>query len=676
MKKRAKICFYIFVICAFCALGILGYFVFNDNGDNVMVGSRKFVTFNEVPGAASYSLSVKDSNSQDYTDYVANYRVYKTATKNKGEYSFKIEVLDKNNVKLAQETYIQEITSENKDNNTIDCIIKDYTVDFFNQDGEVIYTRTFLTQTLENQSKKMFCCIVSEYFENLFNKDGKYNIKFSAYDEEGNLIKNFEKDYNYEAYYEQEFERRENFYINGQWYNYIISSEEELERLVWHTILYRKNNVTFYVKTSNITPSNIDSLVFEAINNYPEYDGLNDSYHFAKMQEKIGTLYNFTYYLDEEFTKTFEDLQEKDKYAYDYAIKYKYQKDKNFNVDYVLGQEDLDGRNFAIDNEETDEVLVYNTEQLYMVVQYGAKPIFEDGESVVKTVYENAKTVLQQINNSDYLTDYEKALNIYRYICGNVVYDYVTYNYMDYKNDYTIHNFGNYSCFYLEGVLYDLNNQYAVCDGLAKAYTLLCNIEGINCVKVNGEIIGEGNHAWNKVYLVDNNQNLNGWYCVDTTWGVATYKETDDNNVSSYYEFLTHTYFLEEDIGDRIITFEGEVPDKIKEYNYYENLKYSYGLNSGNFYIESNEELIDIFDYAEYMLLSGKSSIVIEIEIDETYEHLQGSYAGEFILDYNLGILSSQMASRWFEKCGLNSLYSAEWFVFKADNILIFRIYK
>ena len=39
MKKRAKICFYIFVICAFCALGILGYFVFNDNGDNVMVGA-------------------------------------------------------------------------------------------------------------------------------------------------------------------------------------------------------------------------------------------------------------------------------------------------------------------------------------------------------------------------------------------------------------------------------------------------------------------------------------------------------------------------------------------------------------------------------------------------------------------------------------------------------------
>ena len=102
MKKRAKICFYIFVICAFCALGILGYFVFNDNGDNVMVGSRKFVTFNEVPCATSYSVSVKDSESLEYSDYVANYKVTKTATTTKGEYSFKIEVFDSTRYSLEE----------------------------------------------------------------------------------------------------------------------------------------------------------------------------------------------------------------------------------------------------------------------------------------------------------------------------------------------------------------------------------------------------------------------------------------------------------------------------------------------------------------------------------------------------------------------------------------------
>ena len=68
MKKRAKICFYIFIAFAVFALGILGYFVFNNESDNVMIGSRKFVTFNEVPGAITYSLSV-ENNSQNYANY-------------------------------------------------------------------------------------------------------------------------------------------------------------------------------------------------------------------------------------------------------------------------------------------------------------------------------------------------------------------------------------------------------------------------------------------------------------------------------------------------------------------------------------------------------------------------------------------------------------------------------
>ena len=44
-----------------------------------MIGSRKFVTFNEVPGAVTYSLSA-ENNTQNY---VANYKVKKTATENK-----------------------------------------------------------------------------------------------------------------------------------------------------------------------------------------------------------------------------------------------------------------------------------------------------------------------------------------------------------------------------------------------------------------------------------------------------------------------------------------------------------------------------------------------------------------------------------------------------------------
>ena len=96
MKKRARMCIYIFIACAVFALGILGYFVFNDSADNVMIGSRKFVTFNEVPGAASYSVSV--NNSQDY---IANYTVEKQETDKEDQYSFKIEVSLPGGLKLA-----------------------------------------------------------------------------------------------------------------------------------------------------------------------------------------------------------------------------------------------------------------------------------------------------------------------------------------------------------------------------------------------------------------------------------------------------------------------------------------------------------------------------------------------------------------------------------------------
>ncbi|MDE7107440.1 MAG: hypothetical protein K2O39_03875, partial [Clostridiales bacterium] len=83
----------------------------------------------------------------------------------------------------------------------------------------------------------------------------------------------------------------------------------------------------------------------------------------------------------------------------------------------------------------------------------------------------------------------------------------------------------SYSAYYLEGVFGDGTTEFggmaynpnAVCDGMSKAYALMCNIEGIPCVRVVGRagksINTAGGHAWNKVFV-------NGaWYMVDCTWG-------------------------------------------------------------------------------------------------------------------------------------------------------------
>lgn len=67
---------------------------------------------------------------------------------------------------------------------------------------------------------------------------------------------------------------------------------------------------------------------------------------------------------------------------------------------------------------------------------------------------------------------------------------------------------------------------YAVCDGYAMAFDLLCYLSGIECVRVTG-YAGES-HAWNKV-------RVNGsWYNIDVTW---------DDPVSNR-PMLIYDYFL------------------------------------------------------------------------------------------------------------------------------------
>ena len=146
---------------------------------------------------------------------------------------------------------------------------------------------------------------------------------------------------------------------------------------------------------------------------------------------------------NENFTKTYLDLKGEDEAVYLESLESLHTKDTLFKQEYIREESDTP-RTFPIDSAE-NEVVVYNTEQLFMVVQSGAKPKFIEGESdIASQVYENAREILKEINNSDNLSDYEKALNIYRYIVSNIVYDHVLYKYMELKGDFSIRSFGNY----------------------------------------------------------------------------------------------------------------------------------------------------------------------------------------------------------------------------------------
>ncbi|MDE5616344.1 MAG: hypothetical protein K2I78_00985, partial [Clostridia bacterium] len=168
--------------------------------------------------------------------------------------------------------------------------------------------------------------------------------------------------------------------------------------------------------------------------------------------------------------------------------------------------------NFAI-NKVGKQASVRLSEELYLAVERGIRPVPVAG-SAAFTIYEKAKQVLRDIID-DTMNDYQKVHAMYDWLGKYVAYDWEINNKMSgiKPNDAAYNKFYKYRQFYLEGVCVD---RVAVCNGIAKAMSLMCGIEGIACYKIKGSSKGNA-HAWNKV-RVDGN-----WYVVDATWANRTY---------------------------------------------------------------------------------------------------------------------------------------------------------
>ena len=202
---------------------------------------------------------------------------------------------------------------------------------------------------------------------------------------------------------------------------------------------------------------------------------------------------------------------------------------------------------FPIDLAERTESVSY-TDELYFAVEHNTRPIPESG-SAADTVYQKAREALRMIV-TDEMSDVEKAHAIYDWIMWKVTYDTPATE--------VSRNGEAYSAYYLEGVFGDGSTYikdvstgksvayypYAVCDGLSKAYTLMCNIEGVPCVRVAGmagdSLLDAGGHAWNKVYV------NGGWYLVDITWG-----DSQGRIDRTVYELSLHDWlFLTDEQAD------------------------------------------------------------------------------------------------------------------------------
>ena len=113
------------------------------------------------------------------------------------------------------------------------------------------------------------------------------------------------------------------------------------------------------------------------------------------------------------------------------------------------------------------------------------------------------------------LSDYDKVLSVYNYICNTLIYDKSTADY-DLRNIY-----------------YAVMTNHAVCDGYAGMMVYMLNSIDVPAFYVYGEghdESGTESHAW-VCAMLDGN-----WYFFDPTWGDKTEGENG-------YSYIDYSYF-------------------------------------------------------------------------------------------------------------------------------------
>ncbi|MDE6605554.1 MAG: InlB B-repeat-containing protein [Clostridia bacterium] len=254
------------------------------------------------------------------------------------------------------------------------------------------------------------------------------------------------------------------------------------------------------------------------------------------------------------------------------------------------------------------------SDQLFYVLSHGYCPLPVRG-SIAYRIYNKFKEIMRGICD-DRMTDLQKARAIFDWLIINVYYDNnvadTTLPQASYK----------YNAFYLEGVL----NGSAVCDGLSKAYSVMCAIEGIDCVRVTGTLKdakeGDAGHAWNKIQI------MGEWFLSDSTWGNRVIPLQNDN-----YEYLNGQYFLFTDLERSEIDnynsdqYSQYVADS--EFNYYDNFNMQLEIVEKNLWgivIDRYDRSFDLYidgDTAQGYGVVDEMSYVFEY-IDKNIDSLEG----------------------------------------------------
>lgn len=147
---------------------------------------------------------------------------------------------------------------------------------------------------------------------------------------------------------------------------------------------------------------------------------------------------------------------------------------------------------------------VYNSEELWWVVNNGYLPNFVEEHSSAEEIYERAKDVLRSEITND-MTDQQKFRAIYDWLSEHTRYDYEALNTSNWLNN---------TAWYLEGTFFEGR---CVCDAYSRAFNLLAGIEGLTSKRGTGFVTDTSTnttsgHAWNYGKVDDT------WYLFCTTW--------------------------------------------------------------------------------------------------------------------------------------------------------------
>lgn len=191
------------------------------------------------------------------------------------------------------------------------------------------------------------------------------------------------------------------------------------------------------------------------------------------------------------------------------------------------------------------------------------------------TLSSKVKAVVSECAPSG-LSDYEKALNLYNWLCVNATYDYTD------------------TWYSAEGVLL---HGTGVCDSFASAYILLLEEAGVSCRKVVGSSLEGESHAWVLAKLGGE------WYHMDPTW---------DESSSHRFYFGLNTALITRDHIISGLSDGGSVPETTAT-------AYNYEMNRADGVFASVEELGALFE----ALPEGQSEYAFYYTGNEESEAIQ-----------------------------------------------------